>query len=159
MENQSKNSIQCLLPHFRKDLRSQIMRSLMWGDIKTLDDLCKKTDYELLRLPGLGTMCLKQIKKVLVEFDLELAKTPQPTKVTIPLIARWKHIETAPKDGTIILAANGEWVATMSFVPMPAWTTADGYFRFRGVTSSSMEFDLMNQPTHWVHLPKPLEPH
>lgn len=158
MEHQSNNSIECLLPHFRKDLRRQIMRSLMWGDIKTLNDLCKKTDYELLRIPGLGTMCLKQIKKVLVEFDLELAKEPQPTKITTPLIARWQRIDLAPRDGTIILATNNEWVATMSFMPMPAWKAADGYFRFRGVTSSNIEFDLMNQPTHWVHLPKPLEP-
>ncbi len=158
MENKSNNSIECLLPHFRKDLGKQIMQSLKWEDIKTLDDLCKKTGYELLRIPGIGTMCLKQIKKALVEFDLELAKTPQPTKKITPLIARWQRIELAPRDGTIILATNNEWVATMSFMPMPSWKTTDGYFRFRGVTGSSNEFDLLNQPTHWVHLPKPLEP-
>jgi len=158
MNNNIKLPVKDLLPYFSKGFRVRISNIFWDEDIKTLGDLCAKTDYELLRIPNFGRQSVAEIKSALVAFGLELAKNPMVRKQEHCLIARWKPIETAPKDGTIILATNNEWVATMSFKPRPSWEAADGYFRFRGVFGSSREFDLLNQPTHWVHLPKPLDP-
>ena len=158
MNNNIKRPSKDLLPYCRTDLRGRISYAFRHEDIKTLGDLCSKPDYELLRIPNFGRKSVAEIKIALVAFGLELAKNPMDREQEQCLIARWKPIETAPKDGTIILATNSEWVATMSFMPMPSWKTSDGYFRFRGVFGSSKGFDLINQPTHWVHLPKPLEP-
>jgi hypothetical protein len=159
MKKNLKVPIEHLLPYCREGLRVRISNNFRNEDIRTLGDLCKKTDYELLRIPNFGGQSMIEIKKALAVFGLELARDPIPLiqqQQQPHLIARWKPIESAPKDGTIILAANGEWVATMSFVAMPSWVSADGYFKFRGIfnvgSSCSKEFDLLNQPTHWVHL-------
>ena len=157
MKNNLERSSKDLLPYCREGLRVRISNGFWNENIQTLGDLCTKTDYELLRIPNFGRQSLTEIQNALAVFGLELAKTPQPIKKHTPLIARWKPIETAPKDGTVILATNNEWVATMSFVPMPSWISADGHFRFRGVYGTAKDFDLMNQPTHWVHLPQPLQ--
>jgi len=159
MKNKLKRSSRDLLPYCREQLRERIHQCLWREGIKTLGDICAKTDYELLRVPNFGVQSLMDVKNALLVFNLELAKNPSEHKKHPCLLARWQPIETAPKDGTIILATNSEWVATMSFMSTSSSNTSDGYFHFRGVFGSSKNFDLSNQPTHWVRLPRPLEPH
>ena len=60
----------------------------------------------------------------------------------------WRPIETAPKDGTLILSWNGEWIEIAMWqrpnaINPPMWRGAHC-----GVSHIS-------QPTHWLPLPQP----
>ena len=67
----------------------------------------------------------------------------------------WKPIETAPKDGTIIIAYSPHdgRVRTMQFDsheyrkrPQPHW---------RATNNFGIMWDMERQPTHWMPLPEP----
>ena len=151
MENTKNLNIESLIPHLRKDLRNQIFQSLQWENIRTLGELSQKTEKEMLQMIGVGNVVVKEIKKALIEFDLTLAEQPAPPKKEPRLIARWQPIETAPKDGTVILAATDEWVATARW--------CRDHFTMGSVHGlEARAFDLAHQPTHWVYLPWPPEP-
>lgn len=64
----------------------------------------------------------------------------------------WQPIETAPKDGTRVLAANSggaAWVAHFRDASEPP-TYKEGWTRFNCS-------DVGWSPTHWMPLPKPPE--
>ena len=56
-------------------------------------------------------------------------------------ISQWKKIETAPRDGTPILAADkGRFAYVAEWIPATGWIGADGMYW---------------EPTHWMPLPEP----
>lgn len=69
------------------------------------------------------------------------------------LVPQWQPIETAPKDGQVIIVWDGEaWEVTawgkVSHVPIYGFLQV----LFRDVN----DIDLLNpQPTHWMPLPNP----
>ena len=68
------------------------------------------------------------------------AEVPKP--LTVKQAGDWKPIETAPKDGTEVLACNGSWI----FIA--------GYDRWGWVDSAAGE---SRSPVHWMPLPEPPE--
>lgn len=63
-------------------------------------------------------------------------------------MSEWHPIETAPTDGTDILAASGDWIAICrwdSRNPKPYWRAFGPW----GVTAQRQR-----QPTHWIPLPE-----
>lgn len=64
---------------------------------------------------------------------------------------KWQPIETAPKDGTCILIANGADMAVAFSDPDNefAWTLDDGHDFSRCLRRALAE------PTHWMPLPPP----
>lgn len=62
----------------------------------------------------------------------------------------WKPIDSAPKDGSIILA----WSEDMDEVLAIVWAESrGGSWRLAGC--SSLELGSWGQPTHWMPLPAP----
>jgi len=69
---------------------------------------------------------------------------------------KWQPIETAPKDGTPILAAGRYWYAnkplkefTMTTV---YWDTADWFLCVAGLYAEDRSFDIAE---FWIPLPEP----
>ena len=55
---------------------------------------------------------------------------------------KWKPIETAPKNGAIIIGSNGDWVEAMRW-----WNNGAAW------TSEHSKQNLW--PTHWTSMPQP----
>jgi len=82
----------------------------------------------------------------------EIDKLREAALVPCPAVASpaWQPIETAPKDGTVVLGWSGVWsvgmpetVLWLDRAERSGWFTYAGHHRF------------MNQPTHWMPLPAP----
>lgn len=57
------------------DLSARVFNCLFNSEIKTLGDLVRHTDAELLRIPNLGRHSLKQVKEVLKRIGHSLDET------------------------------------------------------------------------------------
>lgn len=66
-------------------------------------------------------------------------------------MSEWRPIETAPKDGTAILAIHREWWAPVNgnhrWIYGKVYQTAFAHGKF--------DAGCMKQPTHWMPLPAP----
>jgi len=71
--------------------------------------------------------------------DLDILEPTEMPALVLPVA--WQPIETAPKDGTPVLVADGSWVGVL------AW---DRYAN--GWVNDEMD---SASPTHWRPLPKP----
>jgi hypothetical protein len=76
-------------------------------------------------------------------------------------MTQWQPIETAPKDGTIILIARGSADATFSFVEAAYWSqcarATGGDKQFPWVTldeTNGVNGRTEGSPTHWMPLPE-----
>jgi hypothetical protein len=68
----------------------------------------------------------------------------------------WKPIETAPKDGTMVMLAwrhNGKWVSTPGEW-CPTWYGDPKGACWLGANLDE-EYGVPLQPTRWTHLPEP----
>lgn len=78
----------------------------------------------------------------------------------------WKPIETAPKDGTKVLASRHDylWPEVVYWQEYDAETREetgeDGYWAFAGELLANVAdpFDADTLPTHWQPLPEPPQP-
>lgn len=66
-------------------------------------------------------------------------------------MAEWQPIETAPRDGTVILGFDSGVIAAMCFVKpifggIPAWELADLAWPNESMSA---------YPTHWMPIPEP----
>tara|TARA_R100001163_G_scaffold37026_1_gene28308 strand:- start:2269 stop:2721 length:453 start_codon:yes stop_codon:yes gene_type:complete len=52
------------------ELSVRVMSSLKYAEIKTVRDITKKTELEILRLPNIGRKSLNEIREVLSAMDL-----------------------------------------------------------------------------------------
>ena len=64
----------------------------------------------------------------------------------------WQPIETAPKDGTVILCNERGWVYT-AFWGMK--TPDEYYYNQRSKTPQWLSHNFPQEPTHWMPLPNP----
>jgi len=64
-------------------------------------------------------------------------------------MSEWQPIDTAPRDGTIVLAAQGSTIDTM-FWTMSAWADGGGW-----VNNINRSDTYVFDPTHWMPLPEP----
>lgn len=66
-------------------------------------------------------------------------------------MSKWQSIETAPKDGTVIWAFNGEQGRMK-------WISGDGYALWSWDDETLADIDASpDQPTNWMPLPEPPE--
>lgn len=67
-------------------------------------------------------------------------------------MSEWKPIETAPKDGTAVLAYQP--VGAMNWVVAPMYWPAHGQ-EWLLVAYHEMNTEFSMHPTHWMELPEP----
>lgn len=71
-------------------------------------------------------------------------------------MSEWQPIETAPKDGTRILAFWPDVYGNSSAVQIETWWGAWGHGRSKETWQNAWEWaDGANNPTHWMPLPTP----
>ncbi len=80
------------------------------------------------------------------QFGVEVAKHLDEERKRL---GEWKDISTAPQDGTPVLVA---W-AGINMHPLVAHYEEP----FWGALTSSLGFDKLHDPTHWMPLPTPPE--
>lgn len=78
--------------------------------------------------------------------NLEEGDGPRPAVVPLFEQAEWQPIETAPKDGTEILATNGVWREVLMY---------DGHYWCSHLDSEQYSHSF--EPAHWQPLPAPPE--
>lgn len=71
-------------------------------------------------------------------------------------MAKWQPIETAKRDGSVILVANSDWtwVATYKPVYLSGYRPDNPWSNLL-LNCSHMEKNRSGVPTHWMLLPKP----
>jgi len=75
-------------------------------------------------------------------------------------VSEWKHIDTAPKDGTrVILWLPVENIAVSGFYEWMDGESCDGYEMYPGYFDWFIDNDLIlfedeHRPTHWMEFPK-----
>lgn len=71
-------------------------------------------------------------------------------------MTKWRPIETAPRDGTVLLTFNPDlWVGRVIFdarIRMARWSVDADTWYIQGVNST-----IPLEPTHWMPLPQPPE--
>lgn len=75
-------------------------------------------------------------------------------------MAEWQPIETAPKDGTVVLVCNryGTWVAKHQEVYQSGYRPENPWFVMM-LNMKHMSNPPNYRPTHWMPLPEPPTPH
>ena len=71
------------------------------------------------------------------------------------MCSEWQPIETAPKDGTVILACFDKWYHPMAVCWAAYHPNAKGKACWR---TSAIGGDKVEQLTHWMPLPSPPTP-
>lgn len=87
-----------------------------------------------------------------------IAKTDdvRPRVKRKPPASPWQPIETAPKDGTVILITTRDWLADASLPLVPARWIAVGHETGWVDSSRDPRYDWcpLLSPTHWMPIPK-----
>ena len=71
------NNLHLKRPVSDLELPVRPLSTLMNMGVKTIGDLVQKTQSELYRIPGFGTVSLNQVKHCLQEINLELGMSPE----------------------------------------------------------------------------------
>ena len=130
------------------DMSKRLRNCFVEQGFDTLGDIAARTRAELLRIPNFGSGSLRETEEILELFDLHLHETMKPSlrkKQRKWFIAQWLPIATAPKDGTEILASQGDYIDVVAWSEKPY-----GFFEANGIEM---------HPNHWMRLPWPPEPH
>ena len=79
------NNLHLKRPVSDLELPVRPLSSLMNMGVKTIGDLVQKTQSELYRTPGFGTVSLNQVKHCLQEINLELGMSPEKVEAKTEL--------------------------------------------------------------------------
>ena len=151
-------------------LHTRILHCVSNENMETLGDIVKWTEAEWLRVPNFGFKSLKELKKILAGFGLELAG--KPVKETVRRekkysIVSWQPIKTAPLCDPVLISwvtASGKRcvdVASLQIITPDVDTEEAEKFGCNRPTLRwefyEDNFLLDYEPTHWMRIPDPPE--
>lgn len=140
-------------------LSTRPARALWCDNIETIGQLIELAPHELLRIPGLGRLSLNEIEMNLSLYGLAL-RDPKKDRPIFKTKGRWNLMETAPKDGTPVLASLGRFMYIVFWSdhpdlkhPHPWWEQGHAEWE-DGKWIGYHENFYPASPTHWMPLPE-----
>ena len=145
-------------PIEKLELSRRAYNGLHFDNIETVGQLVALTRADLLRSPRIGKWCLEEIEDVLACHGFKIKPYGEARPIGKPR-GTWRLIETAPRDGTPILACLGPFMYIVFWSddsklksPIPWWEMGSAEWENNKWIGYHEEYYAAS-PTHWMHLP------
>ena len=108
----NKEDIDKLLktPIWDLNLTVRAYNCLLSNDIRTIEDLIKWTEYDLVRTPNLGKKSFKEIQTALLRYNLSVGMNIEKLKLDLSSMLKWEIINNEGNAQTLRMQVPGGWV-------------------------------------------------